>query len=95
MSGHDPPLEQRHSPRRWVMLQTRLEHSARVALTQTINVSESGLLIESPPGLLLRVGDRVSVVIEGLIAEQADGESKRSMEVVRVDGHLALRFTTE
>jgi hypothetical protein len=94
MADDDSHAELRGSARRWVMLQTRIENSSAVALTRTVNVSESGILVEYPQELELRPGDLVSVVIEGLLADDGAGESKRAMTVVRVDAHqLALRFT--
>jgi hypothetical protein len=94
MADDDSHVELRGSARRWVMLQARIENTSAVALTRTVNVSESGILIEYPGGLELRPGDLVSVVIEGQLAEDSAGESKRGMTVVRADEHhLALRFT--
>jgi hypothetical protein len=94
VADDDSHVELRGSPRRWVMLQARIEDSSRVSLTTTVNVSASGILVELPEGLELQTGDRVSVVIEGMLADDDTAESKRGMAVVRVDEHhLALRFT--
>lgn len=96
MTDDDSHVELRGSPRRWVMLQTRIEDSSNVALAWTINVSDSGVLIERPADLAVQVGDIVSVVIEGLLAEDAGDGSAHAMAVVRVDEQrLALRFMAQ
>jgi hypothetical protein len=84
--------EKRGSPRRWVMLRVQLEDGHDLELVQTINVSETGILIERPPSLALAPQQVVSVVIEGLLPEEGLDDSRRQMEVVRVDEHVALKF---
>jgi hypothetical protein len=93
MSDQHEDEERRESERRWVMMRVVVESRNRVFMTQTLNVSESGILVERVPDLQLLPGQQISVVVEGVLENPDEGASRRLLEVVRVasDG-VALRF---
>ena len=83
-SDRNTRAERRASERRWVMLRIVIEDQGNIAVTKTINVSETGILIESSPDLKVEKDQILHVVLEGLIPEDETPRS-REMLVVRVE----------
>jgi hypothetical protein len=92
MTESDSTEERRVSPRRWVMLRVQLKDASNVVLSQTINVSDTGILIERPEGQQLETGQLVSAVVEGLLPAEGEAGAPRPMVVVRAGEQVALGF---
>ena len=86
MSADDNNSDRRGSPRRWVMLRVLVDDQESVQFGNTINVSNSGMLIERIPEVDLQPDQVVSVVVQGMLAgDKESPDESRSMMVVRVD----------
>ena len=76
--------ERRGAPRRWVMLRLSIEDAGNIVISKTLNISESGLLIENSAELNVQQDQILQVVVEGQIADDAEAQT-RDMLVVRVN----------
>lgn len=94
MSEEQDDDDRRASTRRWVMMRVLVGDEQSVQFSNTVNISDTGLLIERQPGLDLAMDQHVNVVVQGMISEGEEAsEEGRLMMVVRVtDANFALTF---
>ncbi len=93
MSEQDPQQERRASPRRWVMMRVVVDDQQSVQFGNTVNVSDTGMLIERIPELELELDQVVNVVVEGMLPEgEGDADGRRMMVVRVTDRLVALTF---
>ena len=96
MSSKEDDSERRASARRWVMMRVQVADQQTVQFANTVNISNTGLLIERVPGLELVLDQYVNVVVEGMLAddsaEEDEGEGRLMMVVRQTDEHIALTF---
>lgn len=100
MGTEQSGAERRGNERRWVMMRVLVEDQQSVEFSRTVNVSDSGILIERTPDLMLELDQHVNVVIQGMLADDSEtgevGEGLsggRPMMVVRIEPErVALTF---
>lgn len=96
MSSKEDDSERRASARRWVMMRVQVADQQTVQFANTVNISNTGVLIERVPGLELVLDQYVNVVVEGMLAddsaEEDEGEGRLMMVVRQTDEHIALTF---
>ena len=69
------------------------QHDSQVFLTESLDISEGGVLIKNNLGDRVSSGDLVKVHIEGILGEDESKMILHPMRVVRVDDEkIALEF---
>lgn len=70
------------------------QKSSEVLISESLDISEGGVLVTNPQTTLLKKGDIVKVHIEGILGEDQDQMVLHPMRVIRVeDDTIALEFT--
>lgn len=70
------------------------QKSSEVLISESLDISEGGVLVKNPQQGLLEKGDIVKVHIEGILGEDQDQMVLHPMRVIRVeDDIIALEFT--
>lgn len=65
----------------------------QVFLTETLDLSEGGILVRNNENAQLTVGDQVKVHIDGILGEEQSKMVLHQMTVVRIEEtHIALEF---
>lgn len=85
----------RRATRVEVGLPVAIGTKGRAYLTRSIDISETGILVSVDHASNFKAGDRVRVLIKGILSDSGRNEQLMTMRVVRVDGdrdEVALRF---
>jgi len=74
-------------------LEVAIGTRGHACITKSVNISESGILVEGYQGQELEVGEKVRVLIRGVVSDKDRRDEFMTMYVARAeDGHLALTF---
>lgn len=69
------------------------QQDSQVFLTESIDISEGGVLLKNNIGIKISAGDQVKIHIEGILGEDQKRMILHPMRVIRVDDdHIALEF---
>lgn len=89
-----PSVESRRGAKRVsVGLSVAIGTKGRAYITRSIDISETGLLVALDEKSTLEVGNKVRILIKGILSDNGSGEQLLSAKVTRVnDRQVALRL---
>lgn len=90
------PSPEKRAMRLPVKLEIAIGMKNHACITQSVNVSNTGVLVDNYEGPRLKTGDKVSVLIKGVLPNNNDREQLNKMYVAwAVGSQVALTFDSE